>query len=61
MKRVRGTSEKLDVGHGALEVGRWTLEGKRKGKGRRKERRKGRRVGKVKGEEDGRGSRKMDR
>lgn len=57
MKRVRGTSEKLDVGHGALEVGRWTLEGKRKRKGWRK----GRRVGKVKGEEDGRGSRKMDR
>ena len=57
MKRVRGTSEKLDVGHGALEVGRWTLEGKRKRKGRRK----GRRVGKVKSEEDGRGSRKMDR
>ena len=57
MKRVRGTSEKLDVGHGALEVGRWTLEGKRKRKGRRK----GRRVGKVKSEEDGRGLRKMDR
>ena len=57
MKRVRGKSEKLDVGHGALEVGRWTLEGKRKRKGRRK----GRRVVKVKSEEDGRGIRKKER